>query len=113
MTFLLGRQATLGQAPPMRLSSMLMTCCPSEPRCQAMYLPASPLPMMMASYRSAWFGVDMGISVGWIVGTGRPCYRMRKLMGRVHRRGWQIESHGGDEDASQVALAAEHRLSDV
>src|SRR5271170_7555461 len=60
MTFLLGRQATLGQAPPMRLSSMLMTCCPCEPRCQAIHLPDSPLPMMIASYCS---GVDMRISV--------------------------------------------------
>ena len=40
MTFLLGRQAMLGQAPPRRLSSMLATRWPWAPRVQARYFPA-------------------------------------------------------------------------
>src|SRR5271156_3557325 len=102
MTFLLGRQATLGQAPPMRLSSMLMTCCPCEPRCQAIHLPASPLPMMIASYCS---GVDMRFSVRLDIETAR---RLSDAGAAKPGSSMEtaIESHGAEEDASLVVLAA-------
>src|SRR5438094_10662558 len=67
----------------MRLSSTLMTRCPCEPRCQAIHLPASPLPMMIASYCS---GVpDMREPPEIDVKTTHVSGWMRERCNRVHR----------------------------
>src|SRR5258708_5361098 len=98
MTFLLGRQATLGQAPPMRLSSMLMTRCPCAPRVQAMYLPASPLPMTIASYCSGV--VDIRNSVRLDIGTTGGLQLDAGAVKRGVSTQVAIESHGAADDAS-------------
>src|SRR5215510_4871199 len=50
--FLLGRQATLGQAPPSGPRSTKAVRRPSWPRVQAISFPAAPLPRMRFSYLS-------------------------------------------------------------
>src|SRR6478736_6015963 len=52
MTFLLGRQAMLGQAPPTYRRSMTAVRLPCEPSVQARSLPAAPLPRTTTSYSS-------------------------------------------------------------
>src|SRR5690348_2063474 len=57
MIFLLGRQAMLGQEPPIYLRSITIARIPFLARLQAMYLPASPLPSTTTSYSSV-VGID-------------------------------------------------------
>src|SRR5208337_4208748 len=52
MMFLLGRHAIFGHDPPTYLRSISAVRFPDPARCQAMYLPASPLPSTTASYSS-------------------------------------------------------------
>src|SRR5262252_7448601 len=52
MIFLLGRQAILGQEPPINFRSMTTARIPFLAKVQAMYLPASPLPSTTTSYSS-------------------------------------------------------------
>src|ERR1700730_4822251 len=61
MIFLLGRQAMLGQEPPIYFRSMTTARIPFLARVQAMYLPASPLPSTTTSYSS---GGDIGVCMG-------------------------------------------------
>src|SRR6266404_1996957 len=52
MTFLLGRQATFGHAPPTYFRSITATREPSAARVHASNLPAVPLPRTTRSYSS-------------------------------------------------------------
>ena len=49
ISFLLGRQLMFGQEPPIQRRSITATFRPACARCQARYLPPSPLPMIIAS----------------------------------------------------------------
>src|SRR5215471_19824214 len=60
MIFLLGRQAMLGQEPPIYFRSMTTARIPFLARVQAMYLPASPLPSTTTSYSS---GCGTGVCI--------------------------------------------------
>src|SRR5262245_6796817 len=57
MTFLLGRQAILGQEPPIYFHSTTATCFPSLANAHAMYLAPSPLPKTTMSYSSGLDGL--------------------------------------------------------
>src|SRR5271154_2886936 len=52
--FLLGRQAMLGQEPPMYFRSITKTCFPCLASVHARYLPPSPLPRTTRSYSLAF-----------------------------------------------------------
>src|SRR5579863_384921 len=52
MMFLLGRQAMLGQAPPMYLRSTVATRCPCSANVQARNFEPVPLPRITRSYSS-------------------------------------------------------------
>src|SRR5262245_51899993 len=52
ISFLLGRQATLGQEPPIQRRSTTAVRRPERARLQARSLPAAPLPRIRISYRS-------------------------------------------------------------
>src|SRR5215813_5815707 len=52
MMFLLGRQAMLGQEPPIYFRSITATCFPCLASVHAMYLDPSPLPKTTMSYSS-------------------------------------------------------------
>src|SRR5436305_6192830 len=56
ISFLLGRQLMFGQEPPIHFRSTTAVRRPDLARCQARYLPPSPLPRTRASYR---LGSDM------------------------------------------------------
>src|SRR6516164_9899476 len=58
MIFLLGRQAMLGQEPPIYFRSMTTARIPFLAEVQALYLPASPLPSTTRSYSSAVVCID-------------------------------------------------------
>ena len=52
ISFLLGRQLTFGQAPPIHRRSTTAVRCPDPARCHARDLPLLPLPRMRTSYSS-------------------------------------------------------------
>src|SRR5579872_4153304 len=58
MMFLLGRQAILGQEPPINLRSTTAVRSPVLASVQAVYLPASPLPRGQDSYSVRFWNHD-------------------------------------------------------
>lgn len=70
MTFLLGRQAMLGQEPPTYLRSITAVRSPFFAKVQAMYLPGSPLPSTRTPYSS---GACVGDPPRACISCSGPC----------------------------------------
>src|SRR5690606_18586380 len=67
--FLLGRQLMLGQEPPIQRRSTTTTLRPERARCQARYLPPSPLPRIRSSAASGeGMQEGSGGGGGWLSG---------------------------------------------
>src|SRR5262245_41401127 len=84
ISFLLGRQAMLGQEPPIQRRSTTAVRRPARARFQASSLPAAPLPRIRISYRSR-----SGILISFVC---RCSSRLGSHRGRAHRLAQPIES---------------------
>jgi hypothetical protein len=106
MTFLLGRQAMLGQEPPRYLRSIVATRCPCSPNVQARNFDPVPLPRMIN------FNAIHVNSPHWVDGLDRPKYSVFAALSNLGHAAIDKELDSGDV-ARFIGCEERDRFGDI